>query len=119
MTSLKGPRGQTSLEMIIAASVLTGLLFGSIYLVSHGLATLIAKKWAAKTSQCFAETQNWQACQLESRYQLTAWFAFKEVHLRSWKQNETLHTGIKAKFLRIPVTANYDLVPSEYKRVSP
>jgi hypothetical protein len=107
---------QSSLETVIALSLLTGIALSGTGLLIQRMGTLVLVKWAALQSRCVAAGQDFHSCEALTRTQLRSWFAFKDIKIKTAERQGIVHTEINAVLVG-PVRARYDMGPSEYRRV--
>jgi hypothetical protein len=111
-------KGQVTIDAALGLGAIMVAAIGGIILLLGCLGHLLLVKWAAETSRCIAQGTPSLICGKLSAHRLGQSFAFHDVVVRSRVQNEVIHTFISGKLAGRTVAGEYDLFPSEYKRVA-
>ncbi len=109
---------QASIEGIICMLIVVAAVVGGTILVLNSIGTILATRWAASNSRCIAMGIDQNTCREQTSRALSSHFAFKkiQIHNRIWQG--IIHTQIDAELMsHVAIKGQFDLGPSEYKRV--
>jgi hypothetical protein len=109
-------QGQSTIEFaLIAGFFISTMVLGFIF-INQFYSKNILTKWAASYSRCLALED--LLCDQKTKTELEKYFGFKNIHLEGQLLHGIWHSKITARFLGIKsFSGEYDLGPSEYKRV--
>jgi hypothetical protein len=110
-------RGQGAFEALVIMVIMILILIPTMLIFLQALASVILTKWASRNSHCIAQQREPSTCASETAHSLKKNFAFKHVNIKVRKFHGIIHSEIDAKLLSQTIKGNYDLEPSEYKRV--